>query len=312
MTIVEVAMANLRRYLAAWHLHEPGARLGDDPEELHDLRVAGRRLDAVLRQFQSFLPPEYLSIRKTFKTVLSALGHARDLDVALGELQNFRRKLPKSERQGVEPLKEHLTSERGRARAQMLSVLDSIWVQKNLQELASLVTAPGATSEAPGDASGPSSAGLALHAAPELIRRRFRKLRKRADLLGADSSTEEYHEVRGQVKKLRYALEAMATLYGKPAVDMVRALRRWQENLGLQQDAAVAMQRLNALARARPKSIPAETLFLMGRLAESHLGAAMHARKSCATGYRKVRQKWKKLRTKFEKSSANEAPAPAS
>jgi CHAD domain-containing protein len=312
MTIVEVAMANLRRYLAAWHLHEPGARLGDDPEELHDLRVAGRRLDAVLRQFQSFLPPEYLSIRKTFKTVLSALGHARDLDVALGELQNFRRKLPKSERQGVEPLKEHLTSERGRARAQMLSVLDSIWVQKNLQELASLVTAPGATSEAPGDASGPSSAGLALHAAPELIRRRFRKLRKRADLLGADSSTEEYHEVRGQVKKLRYALEAMATLYGKPAVDMVRALRRWQENLGLQQDAAVAMQRLNALARARPKSIPAETLFLMGRLAESHLGAAMHARKSCATGYRKVRQKWKKLRTKFEKSAANEAPAPAS
>ncbi len=60
MTIVEVAMANLRRYMAAWLLHEPGARLGDDPEELHDLRVAGRRLDAILRQFQSFLPPEFL------------------------------------------------------------------------------------------------------------------------------------------------------------------------------------------------------------------------------------------------------------
>jgi CHAD domain-containing protein len=319
MTIAEVAMANLRRYLTAWHLHEPGARLGDDPEELHDLRIAGRRLDAVLRQFQAFLSPEYLRIRTTLKSVLSALGHARDLDVALGELQNFRRKLPKSERQGVEPLKEHLTSERGRARAQMLSVLDSIWVQKNLQELALLVTAPGAaseatgaTSEAPDAASETSSARLALHAAPELIRRRFRKLRKRADLLGADSSTEEYHEVRGQVKKLRYALEAVAALYGKAAVEMVRALRRWQENLGLQQDAAVAMQRLNALARAQPKSIPAETLFLMGRLAESHLGAAMHARKSCATGYRKVRQKWKKLRGKFDKSAVNEAPAPAS
>jgi CHAD domain-containing protein len=186
----------------------------------------------------------------------------------------------------------------------MLSVLDSIWVRKNLRELASLLTAPGAASEA-------SSAGLALHAAPELIKRRFRKLRKRADLLGADSSTEEYHQVRGQVKKLRYALEAVAALYGKTAVELVRALRRWQENLGLQQDAAVAMQRLNALARVQPKAIPAETLFLMGRLAESHLGAAMHARKRCATGYRKVRQKWKKLRTKFEKSSANESPTPA-
>ena len=304
MTIVEVAMVNLRRYLAAWNLHEPGARLGDDPEELHDLRVAGRRLDAILRQFQSFLPPALLEIRATLKTVLSALGHARDFDVALGELQNFSRKLPKSDRAGVEPLKEHLLSERGRARAQMLSVLDSIWVQKNLQELASLLTAPGAASEA-------SSAELALHASPGLIRQRFRKLRKRADLLGVDSSTEEYHEVRGQVKKLSYALDAVAALYGKPAVEMVRALRRWQENLGLQQDAAVAMQRLNALSRAQPKGIPAETLFLMGRLAERHLGAAMHARKRCATGYRRVRQKWKKLRTKFQKSTETEAPTPA-
>jgi triphosphatase len=303
MTIAEVAMANLRRYLAAWHLHEPGARLGDDPEELHDLRVAGRRLDAVLRQFQSFLPPEFLKVRTTLKSVLTALGHARDLDVAIGELQIFHRKLPKSDRMALEPLKEHLMSERDRARAQMLSVLDSIWVQKNLQELTSLLTAPVAALETP-------AADLALRTAPGLIRQRFRKLRKRADLLGADSSTDEYHEVRGQVKKLRYALEAVAALYGKAADDMIRALRRWQENLGLQQDAAVAMQRLNDLAGAKPKGIPAETLFLMGRLAERHLGAARQARKRCASGYRKVREKWKKLRTKFEKSTANEAPAP--
>ena len=303
MTIAEVATANLRRYLAAWHLHEPGARLGDDPEELHDLRVAGRRLDAVLRQFQAFLPPEFLKVRTTLKSVLTALGHARDLDVAIGELQIFHRKLPKSDRVALEPLKEHLMSERDRARAQMLSVLDSIWVQKNLQELTSLLNVPVAALET-------SQADLALHTAPGLIRQRFRKLRKRAELLGADSSTDEYHEVRGHVKKLRYALEAVAALYGKPADDMIRALRRWQENLGLQQDAAVAMQRLNDLAGAKPKGIPAETLFLMGRLAERHLGAARQARKRCATGYRKVREKWKKLRTKFEKSTANEAPAP--
>ena len=303
MSILEVALANLRLYMAAWLLHEPGARLGQDPEELHDFRVAGRRLDAILRQFQSFLSPEFLTVRKTLKTVLSALGRARDLDVALIELQDFSRKLPKSDRLGIEPLKEHLLSERGRARAQMLSVLDSIWVQRNLQELTVLLAAPGAAENA-------SAADLALHASPRLIRRRFRKLRKRADLLGADSATEEYHEVRGQVKKLRYALEAVAALYGKPAKDMLRALRRWQENLGVQQDASVAMQRLNALAGAKPKGIPAETLFLMGRLAERRLGAARQARKRYATDYRKVRQKWKKLRMKFDKSTVNEAPTP--
>lgn len=301
MSVVEVALANLRLYMAAWHLHEPGARLGQDPEELHDFRVAGRRLDAILRQFQAFLPPEFLTVRKTLKTVLSALGRARDLDVALSELQDFSRKLPKSDRLGMEPLKEYLSSERDRVRAQMLSCLDSIWVQRNLQELTVLLAAPAAAPDA-------SATELALNASPGLIRRRFRKLRKRADLVGVDSPTGEYHEVRGQVKKLRYALEAVAALYGKPAKDMLRALRRWQENLGVQQDASVAMQRLNALAGARPKGIPAETLFLMGRLAERRLGAARQARKRYATDYRKVRQKWKKLRSKFARSTANEAP----
>jgi len=303
MTIVAVAMVSLRRYMAAWLQHESGARLGDDPEELHEFRIAGRRLDAILRQFQSFLPEEFLTVRATLKTVLKALGRARDLDVALSELRDFSRKLPKADRAGVEPLKEHLMSERGRARAQMLGVLDSIWVQKSLQEFALLLAAPVAASEAP-------AGELALHASPKLVRQRFRKLRKRADLLSADSSTEEYHEVRGQVKKSRYALEAVADLYGKPAKDTIRALRRWQEDLGVQQDAAVAMQRLNALAGAKPKGIPAETLFLMGRLAERRLGAAQQARKRYATGYRKVREKWKKLRMKFEKSSANDAPSP--
>jgi triphosphatase len=303
MTVAEVAMVNLRRYLAAWYLHEPGARLGQDPEELHDLRVAGRRLDGVLRQFRSFLPAELLKVRATLKTVLRALGHARDLDVALSELQEFSRKLPKRDRPATRPLKEHLMSERDRARAQMLSVLGSTWVQRHLQELTVLLAAPTAGSE--------SSAGdLALQASPRLVRRRFRKLRKRADELRADSSTAAYHEVRGEVKKLRYALEAVAPLYGKPAARLIKALRRWQENLGVQQDAAVATQRLNELAAAKPKLLPSKTLFVMGRLAERRLDAARQARKRYATGYQKVRKKWKKLRSRFEKSAAEEISTP--
>ena len=299
----EVAMANIRRYWTDWQRHEPGARLGDDPEQLHDLRVAGRRLDAMLRQFRRSLPASMLRIRATLKTVLRALGSVRDLDVALSELQVFSRQLPKSERKSVEPLKQHLKSERRRARAQMLRVLDSIWVRKNLQELSRTLAAPTAPSQCP-----PSV--LALQAAPELIRNRYRKLRKRAQQLTADSATAEFHEVRGQVKKLRYALEAVAVLYGKPADEMLRALRRWQETLGVQQDAAVASCRLNTLAGAPPREIPPDTLFLMGRLAQHHADEALQARKRYAKGYRKIRARWKRLRTKFEDSTAPAAAAP--
>jgi CHAD domain-containing protein len=287
--------------LSDWHLHEPGARLGDDPDELHDLRVAARRLDAVLRQFRSSLPSSFLRLRPTLKKVLRALGEARDLDVALSELETFSRELPKSDRKSVEPLKEHVMSERGRARARMLSVLDSVSVQKNLQELTSLLTAHSAALEL-------SSPELALNVAPEFIRRRYRRVRKGADLLTADSSMEAYHEVRGQVKKLRYALEAVAVLYGKPADQMLRAMRRWQEKLGVEQDAAVASRRLKVLASAPPKGIPSETLFLMGRLAEHYASAAVRARKLHAKGYRKVRARWKRLRMRFEDSAVNDAP----
>jgi CHAD domain-containing protein len=301
MTIVEVALANLRRYLSAWHLHEPGARLGDDPEALHDLRVAGRRLDAILRQFRSFLPASLLRVRPTLKTVLRALGHARDLDVALSGLEAFSRELQQSDRLGIEPLRQHLLSERARARARMLSVLDSIWVQKNLQEMTSLLAAPSTASEQ-------SSAELAPNVAPELIRRRYRKLRKGADRLRSDSSTEAFHEVRAQVKKLRYALEAVAVIYGKPADEVLRALRNWQERLGVQQDAAVASHRLRALASTPPQGIPPETFFLMGRLEEHYARTAVQAQKRFAKSYRRVRGRWKRLRMKFKDSSVNDAP----
>jgi triphosphatase len=301
MPMAEVALANLRRYLSAWHLHEPGARLGDDPQELHDLRVAGRRLDAILRQFRSSLPASILRIRPTLKKVLRALGDARDLDVALSELEAFARKLPGPDQDGVGPLKQHLVSERARARARMLGVLDSASVQKNFQKLTSLLAAPAAAAQQ-------SSQDWALTMAPAMIRRRYRKVRKGADLLSPESSMEAYHEVRGHVKKLRYVLEAVAVIYGKPADEMLRPLRRWQEKLGVQQDAAVASRRLKALAGAPPKSLPPETLFLMGRLAEHNASAAARARKLCAKGYRKVRGRWKRLRLKFEDSVVNDVP----
>src|SRR5262249_25674509 len=142
MRMDEIALANLRRYLSAWYQHEPGARLGDDPEELHDLRVAGRRLDAILRQFGAYLPSSLVRIRPTLKKALGALGEARALDVALLELDAFSRGLSDTDRANIEPLQHHLHSERQRARAKMLATLDSAAVQKDIEKLTQAVTQP--------------------------------------------------------------------------------------------------------------------------------------------------------------------------
>jgi CHAD domain-containing protein len=305
MRVEEVALANLRRYLSAWHLHEPGARLGDDPEELHDLRVAGRRLDAILRQFKDFLPASLVRIRPTLKKVLRTLGQARDLDVALLELDVFKCVLSEPEQASLEPLKQHLLAERSRSRHKMLAVLDSAAVQKDFERLTVALAQPSAApAEAP--------PVPAVNPIPELIRTRYKKVRKGANRLAPDSSMEDYHAVRGRVKKLRYALETVAVLFGKPAGEMVRSLRRWQEKLGTQQDADVASRRLQALAGQPPKGLPPETLFLMGRLAAHYADRALKARKRHPRAYRKVRGRWKALKSKLGQVTAHEAPLPSS
>src|SRR5215469_18870117 len=103
-----MAFAELRRLLAAWRRHEPGARLGEDPEELHHLRVTARRIDATLGLFRRQLPSALVRARKTTKAVLRTLGAARDLDVQLSELERYSTHLPESERLAAEPLRARL------------------------------------------------------------------------------------------------------------------------------------------------------------------------------------------------------------
>ncbi len=135
ITASELALAQLRRLLAAWLMHEPGARLGHDPEALHQLRVTARRIDATLGLFKRQLPVALRHARRTAKSVLRTLGAARDLDVQLAELARHCLRLPEHERAAVEPLKARLEAERHRARARMVRALDSEPTRRWLETL---------------------------------------------------------------------------------------------------------------------------------------------------------------------------------
>lgn len=302
MSMESLASACLRRYVNAWHRHEPAARLGDDAEELHDLRVAGRRLAAALSLFRAHVRPSLDAIRPRLKSLLAILGEARDFDIALNELDAFSLELPKAERAGVKQLRTYLCEQRQQARARMLSTLDSEEVQSAFATLVDALRTP--SSDAPGtdiDAAGRNTNGPAIEKLPTLIRARHRKLRRRAEKLTAHSAPEQYHAVRRQVKKLRYGIESVAGLYGKPAQEHVRLLRRLQERLGIQHDADVAQARLRALAAATPGDIAPDTLFLMGRLAERQAAAAQRARKRFLKAYRKVSGRgWKVLKSRMD------------
>jgi triphosphatase len=284
------ALAALRRLADQWHAHAPAARLGESPEALHALRVTVRRMDTLLSLFGAYLPAPVLGGRPPIKGCLDALGAVRDVDIRIEAVDKFRTGLPQVQCGALDPLLSELRSERQAARSAMLRTLDGrarVWLD-------TLRGNPAAAAR-----SG-SRSTTALAAIPDLIHKRFRKLRKCARRLDAQSTLREYHKVRIRAKKLRYALEIVAPPYAKPAQAMLDALQRLQSRLGDQHDAGAMAQYLSDLAAHPPRTFTPATLFLMGRMAELNAGKAARLGERVGKPWRTVQHKrWRALHSRM-------------
>jgi CHAD domain-containing protein len=105
----------------------PGVRRGDDIEHLHDLRVAARRLRAVLEVFEGAFPKRrHRALLRDVKKRTDHMGDARDLDVQLAFLDDFLEAAAPSERPGVEWLVATLRAERATAYGRLGPDLDAL------------------------------------------------------------------------------------------------------------------------------------------------------------------------------------------
>ena len=78
----EAGRKTLRFHFRRMLHHEPGTRLGEDIEALHDMRVATRRMRAAFRVFGEYYDPKAVRpYLKGLKRTGRALGAVRDLDV---------------------------------------------------------------------------------------------------------------------------------------------------------------------------------------------------------------------------------------
>jgi CHAD domain-containing protein len=214
--------------------HDPGVRLDADPDDLHDLRVATRRLRAVLRAARPLLDREWAeALRSELSWLGSALGPVRDLDVLLAHLREEIAALPSEERAPARRLVKALGAEREDARAGMLAALAS---DRYLALLDALVEASRAPRTVADDVP------LATIAARE-----FRRLRKAMRNLPPEPSPEEIHAVRIKAKRARYAAELAEGAVGKKASRFVTKAKRFQDVAGEHQDALVAEERIRAL-----------------------------------------------------------------
>jgi CHAD domain-containing protein len=298
--IGEVALAVLRRHFAVFLAKEPGARLGDDIEELHAMRVASRRLRAALSLFADALPAGAAELRPELASIAQTIGVVRDLDVQLAQLEDWIAALPEPDREPLARLRELLADDRREARAEMLAAFDSPQYTRFVRRFGSLLrTRSGVRTPA------------ALALAPDLVERRQASMRKAARKIGPGAPPAAYHRLRIAGKRFRYALEFLADLYPGATEAVVKRTVAMQDLLGEHQDADVGALRLRRLAAERGAELGPQTVFAMGEIAERYQNAMAGLQRRAPAAFARVDGKeWRKLRRALEDARPHDAYQP--
>ena len=149
-TVSAVVSAAIATGLTRIVRHDPGVRLGDDPEHVHQARVGTRRLRSDLRTFRQLLDPDWAGpIRDELGWLGAALGEVRDADVLTGRLRSQLRALPDVDARPSAALLRRLAIQRDAARGRMLEALNSQRYVTLLEGLARAAADPPLAHPAP-------------------------------------------------------------------------------------------------------------------------------------------------------------------
>jgi len=258
--------------------HDPGTRLGSDPESLHKLRVAVRRLRAFLRVARPILDREWTDeLRAELKWVGRALGAVRDQDVLLIHIRAQAETLPASDAGALGLIVEGIERAREASRAEMLKALSS---PRYLELLGRIELA----------AEAPHWNGL-RRSARKLAGREFNKFERATKALAPEPSNVELHRVRVRGKRARYAGELAEESVGKRARRFVARAKRVQDILGEHQDAVVADKRIRELALSEGDP---QVGLVAGRLVERQRERMLRARAQAPKALKQLRQAGRK------------------
>lgn len=245
-TMGEAACKTLSFHFQHMLYHEPGTRDGEDIEELHDMRVATRRMQAAFRVFGGYVDRKRLKVmRKGAQRTCSVLGNVRDLDVFWEKTGAYLKGLPPERQNDLMPLREVWEAEREQAREAMLAYLDSDgYVQFKEKSVALLNRAEAWELPALTD-KGEAVPHRLRYVVPVVVYERAAAVRAYDEWVnGPDISLKRLHRLRIAGKRLRYALEFFEEVLAPQTGDLIKQMERLQDHLGDLQDAVVASELL--------------------------------------------------------------------
>jgi CHAD domain-containing protein len=248
------------RQLAA---NTQGALLDENPEFVHQMRVALRRLRSALRLFHPYLPAPFVrDVKPELRWLATQLGEVRDWDVLIGEtLPRLLRAQPEARPGRTEHAIAVAAKVRRDAAARpMHRALRSRRFAALLSELArvlALLQLDGAVAAK----KLPRLSALAVHKLQKANARLRFKPRESQGM-----TPDARHQVRIDAKRLRYAVEFFSSLYApKAAARYAERLAALQGALGTLNDHAVAADLLASLRLPPPTAARVQ-----GKLLEQH------------------------------------------
>jgi CHAD domain-containing protein len=240
--------ASLDHVLSTLHAQVEGLRAGAagtrrdrDPDDLRKMRVALRRLRAVLRASRPLFDTKWVKgLRREFDWLGTALGTARDLDVMRSYLASDLTALEGAERRRGPMLLRRLDADRTKARAILRGVLGGARYGRLLARLDASLSNPPIAS---------TGLSLLVVAAAE-----FKKLRRAVKALSGHPSAGDLHAIRIRVKRARYAAELVRAAAGEPGERFLDQAKTVQDILGEHQDAVILEEYLHAIMGRREAS----------------------------------------------------------
>jgi CHAD domain-containing protein len=238
----------IHRHLQEMHSQlEPLRR--EEIDAVHDMRVASRRLRAVLAEHRKmFNKKRMANARDNVRRVTQALGRARELDVAILIMETMRG----GEESPVRPAASHalafLKQQRAAASTDIAAAVELIASPAFAQGLEQ-ITGKGAQRRR----------CYFRHASRSTFRLFSRLSETYWDWTQAKTDA-QLHQVRIAFKKFRYACEIYSELYGPKMKKLINELKDAQEALGNWHDYSVLNDYVNKSTEAAPTPIDIEPL----------------------------------------------------
>jgi CHAD domain-containing protein len=238
-TMTEAAAKTLRFHLAKMLEHEEGTRLGEDPEELHDMRVSTRRMRMALRVFADYLDPEVMRpVKKGLRRTGRTLGNVRDLDVFNEKTQVYLDGLPEEHAGDLEGLLAAWEAERDNQREVLVSYLEGKRYRRFVERTQELLDGP-VEALAPRDIIAPRPQRVAQVLPGVLYKDMAVVWAFEGQLGGLETPLPRFHLLRKACKGLRYTLEFFEGVLGPGARPLIKRVKGLQDHLGDLQDAVV-------------------------------------------------------------------------